>query len=60
MVETEKYDSLYVTTTPDYNLFVPGGTIATNIIQPTEAVDNLDLTAIDSNYTAYLLPMGTI
>ena len=56
MVETERADSLYVTTTPDYNLFVPGATIATNIIQPTEAVDNLDLTGIDSNYTATYYP----
>ena len=30
--------------------------IATNIIQPTEAVDNLDLTGIDSNYTATYYP----
>jgi len=56
MVETERADSLYITTTPDYNLFIPGATIATNIIQPTEAVDNLDLTGIDSNYTATYYP----
>jgi len=56
MIETERADSLYVTTTPDYNLFVPGATIASNIIQPTEAVDNLDLTGIDSNYTATYYP----
>jgi len=56
MVETERADSLYITTTPDYNLFVPGTTIASNIIQPTEAVDNLDLTGIDSNYTATYYP----
>ena len=56
MIETERADSLYITTTPDYNLFVPGATIATNIVQPTEAVDNLDLTGIDSNYTATYYP----
>jgi len=56
MIETERADSLYVTTTPDYNLFAPGATVAANIIQPTEAVDNLDLTGIDSNYTATYYP----
>jgi len=56
MIESERADSLYVTTTPDYNLFVSNSTDPNNIIQPTEAVDNLDLTGIDSNYTATYYP----
>jgi len=56
MIENERADSLYITTTPDYNLFLPTATDASNIIQPTEAVDNLDLTGIDSNYTATYYP----
>ena len=56
MVESERADSLYITTTPDYNMFVASSTDPSNIIQATEAVDNLDLTGIDSNYTATYYP----
>lgn len=56
MIETERADSLYITTTPDYNLFLPSATNLSDLIQPQEAVDNLDDTGIDSNYTATYYP----
>ena len=56
MIESERADSLYVVTTPDYNLFVPTTSDSTNMISPTEAVNNLDDSFIDSNYTATYYP----
>jgi phage tail sheath protein FI len=45
-----------VCTTPDIDLFVPTTTGGDYFIYPTEAVDNLDNTGIDSNYTATYYP----
>jgi hypothetical protein len=56
MIETERADSLYITTTPDYNLLLPTTTGADGLIYPQEAVDNLEETGIDSNYTATYYP----
>jgi len=57
MVESQRADSLYIMTCPDYNMFVDTTTSpATDLIYPTEAVDNLDGTGIDSNYTATYYP----
>ena len=56
MIETERADSLYITTTPDYNLFVNSTTDASNKIGPSEAVNNMDDSFIDSNYTATYYP----
>jgi len=56
MIENERADSLYITTTPDYNLFVPTTTSGDNLIYPQEAVDNLEEAGIDSNYTATYYP----
>jgi len=56
MVETDRADSLYVVTTPDYNMFVPNTTDITNQITPEEAVDNVEDSLIDSNYTATYYP----
>jgi hypothetical protein len=56
MVESDRADSLYITTTPDYNLFVSNTTDATNKIDSTEAVNNLEDSFIDSNYTATYYP----
>ena len=56
MVENDRADSLYVTTTPDYNLFLPTTTEQDGLIYPQEAVDNLEQTGIDSNYTATYYP----
>jgi hypothetical protein len=56
MIEFDRADSLYVCTTPDYNMFVPTVGESTDLIYPQEAVDNLDNTGIDSNYTATYYP----
>ncbi len=56
MVETERADSLYIATLPDYQMFVSTTTDADNLIYPTEAVDILDESGIDSNYTATYYP----
>jgi hypothetical protein len=56
MIENDRADSLYVTTTPDYNMFLPNTTGTDGLIYPQEAVDNLETTGIDSNYTATYYP----
>ena len=56
MVENERADSLYITTTPDYNLFVDTTTDPKNKIDATEAVNNMEDSFIDSNYTATYYP----
>jgi phage tail sheath protein FI len=57
MVQFDRADSLYVCTTPDFNLFLPSyDDISEGLIFPTEAVDNLAQTGIDSNYTASYYP----
>jgi|TARA_R110002096_G_scaffold143211_1_gene298862 hypothetical protein len=56
MVETDRADSLYVVTTPDYNMFVSSTTDPANQITPEESVDNLEDSLIDSNYTATYYP----
>jgi hypothetical protein len=54
MVTFDRADSIYIVTTPDSNVFIP--TQTDNFIYPTEAVDNLVNTGIDSNYTATYYP----
>jgi hypothetical protein len=56
MIENDRADSLYITTTPDYNLFLPNTTEQDGLIYPQEAVDNLEESGIDSNYTATYYP----
>jgi len=57
MVETDRADSIYICTTPDYKMFTPTlGDFDTNFIYPEESVDNLTETGIDSNYTATYYP----
>ena len=57
MIEFNRADSLYVCTTPDVDLFSPTLTGGQDIfIYPTETVDNLYNTGIDSNYTATYYP----
>jgi hypothetical protein len=56
MIENDRADSLYVTTTPDYNLFVPTTGSDLDLIYPQEAVDSLEEAGIDSNYTATYYP----
>ena len=57
MIETDRADSIYITTTPDFNMFLPSyQDITEGLIYPQEAVDNLEGTGIDSNYTATYYP----
>ena len=56
MIEFDRADSIYITTTPDYNMFVPTTGNQTDVIYPQEAVDNLENAGIDSNYTATYYP----
>jgi len=57
MVETDRADSIYVCTTPDFNLFLPTyNDLEEGLIYPQQVVDNLENTGIDSNYTATYYP----
>ena len=56
MVQFSRADSVYIATTPDYNMYTPDATNPQDIIYSQEAVDNLDNTGIDSNYTATYYP----
>lgn len=56
MIEYDRADSLYICTTPDYNMLVPSAGNSEDIIYPQEAVDNLETTGIDSNYTCTYYP----
>jgi len=56
MIENERADSLYVTTMPDFNMFQATTTESDGLIYPQEAVDLLEETGIDSNYTATYYP----
>jgi Phage tail sheath protein subtilisin-like domain len=56
MIQFQRADSVYITTTPDYNMYTPDSTNPQDIIYSQEAVDNLDNSGIDSNYTATYYP----
>jgi hypothetical protein len=57
MVETDRADSIYICTTPDFNLFLPSfADVSEGLVFPQEAVDELESTGIDSNYTATYYP----
>ena len=57
MVESDRADSIYICTTPDFNLFLPSyNDVTEGLIYPQEVVDNLENTGIDSNYTATYYP----
>lgn len=53
MIENDRADSIYITTTPDINLNLPN---ADSIIYSQEAIDSLEETNIDSSYTATYYP----
>ena len=55
MVEYNRADSIYVCTTPDFDLYQPS-TSMDNLIYPEEVVVNLEDSYIDSNYTATYYP----
>ena len=56
LVENSRADSLYITTLPDHNMFVATTTGQDGLIYPQEAVDILEETGIDSNYTCTYYP----
>jgi len=56
MIQYSRADSVYIVTTPDYNMFTPDASSQYDVIYSQEAVDNLDNTGIDSNYTATYYP----
>ena len=57
LIESDRADSIYICTTPDFNMFLPSwNDVAEGLIYPQEAVDNLEETGIDSNYTASYYP----
>lgn len=57
MIETDRADSIYICTTPDYNMFVNNTSNFTgDFIYPQESTENLEDTGIDSNYTATYYP----
>ena len=56
MIQDDRADSVYICTTPDYDMFLPTTTDNLGLIFPTEAVNNLEETGIDSNYTATYYP----
>jgi hypothetical protein len=56
MIQYSRADSVYIVTTPDYNMYTPDASSQLDVIYSQEAVDNLDNTGIDSNYTATYYP----
>ena len=56
MIQYSRADSVYIVTTPDYNMFTADASSQYDVIYSQEAVDNLDNTGIDSNYTATYYP----
>jgi hypothetical protein len=58
MVERDRADSIYICTTADYNLFTTAAinNLNDNLYFPESVVENLEDTAIDSNYTATYYP----
>jgi hypothetical protein len=56
MVELDRADSIYIVTTPDYQMFVPTTSFESDQILPEDAIDTLNNSDIDSNYTATYYP----
>ena len=56
IAEIDRADSIYITTTPDFDMFVPTASSTEDAIYPQSAVDNLVDSGIDSNYTATYYP----
>ena len=55
MVEIDRADSIYVTSTPDFDLLQPSASMD-NFVYPQDAVVALEDTGIDSNYTVTYYP----
>ena len=56
MIQFQRADSVYICTTPDYPMYTSDSNNTDLVIYPQEAVDNLDNSFIDSNYTATYYP----
>jgi hypothetical protein len=56
MIQYDRADSIYIATMPDFDMFTPDSTNTDNKILPQEAVDILEETGIDSNYTSTYYP----
>jgi len=56
IAEVDRADSIYIATTPDWDMFVPNTNDTAEQILPQSAVDNLINSNIDSNYTATYYP----
>jgi hypothetical protein len=56
MIEFSRADSLYVCTLDDYRMFTPSTGDPGDLIYPQEAVDDIETSGIDSNYTATYYP----
>jgi phage tail sheath protein FI len=56
MVEQERADSIYIVTMPDWEMYTPTNQNPFDYIYPEDAVDRLEDTDIDSNYTATYFP----
>jgi hypothetical protein len=56
MIQFDRADSIYIATLPDYDMFTPDASNVNDRILPQEAVDILEETGIDSNYTATYYP----
>jgi len=56
LVEINRADSLYIVTTPDYDMFAPNTMNSMDFHYPQDAVDLLAESQIDSNYTATYYP----
>jgi phage tail sheath protein FI len=56
IAEVDRADSIYITTTPDWDMFVPNTNDTADQIFAQSAVDNLVDSGIDSNYTATYYP----
>ena len=56
IAEIDRADSVYITTTPDFKMFVPSASDQEDAFYPQTAVDNLIDSGIDSNYTATYYP----
>jgi hypothetical protein len=56
MVENDRADSIYIVTLPDWNMYTSNNTDYSNFVAPQDAVDDLETSDIDSNYTATYYP----
>jgi hypothetical protein len=56
MIQYQRADSVYIATTPDYEMYNPNGSDPQAIYYSQEVVENLDASGLDSNYTSTYYP----